>query len=114
MIKITTLQRNVLSLLSRHFDGLDVATLSIRYRLSPAQIHQAFFLLQEAELADIVGTKIRLTQGGRMWAQENREFLELHTKPWREVPERFLQRKLDINEPYAPRRSLMVKRKRTR
>lgn len=90
--------------------GLHAYTFWRRYLISPAQVARVIQRLVKKGILEFDESHLAFTPEGFKWAIKNRTNLyALHHRPWRQCPEDFMRPQLPVNEPIAPRISMLDK-----
>lgn len=87
----------------RSESGLDVYTLYRRLRISPLMLDRVSRPLIKEGLIQISETTLTLTEKGIAWLIQNRNRIQDgRSKPWRMIPDHFVEQKLAVTSPYIP------------
>lgn len=105
-----SVERLILTELSKSGGNLALYSLHRRYTLTPGTIFKSVQSLSRKSLISVDDLFIKLTKSGIQYLFTNRETIASSTElPWRTCPTEFQQSKISINEPYIPIRSKLDK-----
>ena len=110
MQKLNRIQRLILKDLFRARGMLDSYSLYQRYYITPSQLATSTSKFVEAGYLSIEKGRLSLTPNGRRWLVTEGFVKTLEdNKPWRRVPEEFVEAKLPAWLPYIPEIGLLDK-----
>lgn len=96
--------REILLVLFKEKQGIDIYTFHEKYLLSPGQIARVVRKYQIEGVLDFDGKNISLTQHGKNWLIRNRlKVLQGKRElPWKVIPEDFKQEKISLDHSNLP------------
>jgi len=72
-------------------------------RISPFVAAELVDGLLKRGFVEVKEKRILLKKDTRLMIQKKPELIATDDRPWRKIPEQFVQQKLEINQPYVPR-----------
>lgn len=105
-MRLGRVELNILKVLFKSPVGLESFTLYRKFRISFPEFLSSINKLSSLNLILVDGQRIKILNEGALMISGSYMGAELRPK-WREVPERFIGKKIDVNEFYIPSRHLL-------
>lgn len=110
-MKLSKKELSLLKIIFRSTDGLDIGALTWKHGISINEAFQTFSSLKAKDMVAKSGYTLKLTSQGRNWVMENQSLFAYEgNKEWRSVPKQYLGNRIDVFQPYVPRRSMIDKK----
>lgn len=95
-------EQRILRDLYESVKGLYPFTFFSRYKIEPDQISRFITKYSDSRIIEYDGTKITLTKEGRDIILKQQFVKKSENGKFSNIPSEFLEKKLEINEPYLP------------
>lgn len=105
MVSLNTHDREIIRKLFSSKDDINLFEIHAEKKLSPGQIAATLNWMEQAELIEIDGLRVRLSRQGRDWILRNRRAIFMNiTRSWAK-PTKCLPEALNFRVPYMPKLS---------